>query len=91
MVTFFDFPKGHHPHLRTSNVVESPFAAVRLRTNAAKRSKKVTSATSIIWKILMLQEKKFRRLKCFSKLRTVYNNAEFRRPKNDSINPKRAA
>ena len=36
MVAFYDFPEDHWKHLRTMNVVESPFAAVRLRTTAAK-------------------------------------------------------
>jgi len=38
-------------HLRTSNAVELPFAAVRLRTAEAKRYKKVENATAVIWKI----------------------------------------
>lgn len=37
MVTFYRFPQEHWKHLRTTNVVESPFAALRLRTDAAKR------------------------------------------------------
>jgi transposase-like protein len=41
MVTFYRFPKDHWRHLRTSNAIESPFAALRLRTDAAKRFKKV--------------------------------------------------
>jgi len=63
MVTFYQFPQEHWPHLRTSNVVESPFATVRLRTTAAKRFKKVENATALIWKILQLAESTFRRLK----------------------------
>ena len=47
MVTFYDFPKAHWQHLRTTNVVESPFASVRLRTDAAKRYKKVANATAL--------------------------------------------
>jgi putative transposase len=39
MVTFYRFPREHWEHLRTTNVVESPFTAVRLRTDAAKRYK----------------------------------------------------
>ena len=35
-MTFYAFPKEHWKHLRTTNPVESPFAAVRLRT--ARRS-----------------------------------------------------
>jgi transposase-like protein len=62
LVTFYAFPQAHWPHLRTTNVVESPFAAVRLRTTAAKRFKQVASATALIWRVLMVAEQRFRRL-----------------------------
>ena len=62
MMTFYQFPREHWKHLRTSNPVESPFAAVRLRTAAAKRFKKVENATAVIWKTLLIAEKTFRRL-----------------------------
>jgi len=62
MVTFYQFPREHWKHLRTSNPIESPFAAVRLRTAAAKRFKKVENATAVIWKTLLIAEKTFRRL-----------------------------
>jgi transposase-like protein len=41
LVAFYEFPKAHWKHLRTSNPIQSPFAAVRLRTAAAKRYKRV--------------------------------------------------
>ncbi len=72
MVTFYRFPKEHWKHLRTTNVVESPFAALRLRTDAAKRYKKVENATLVIWKMLMLAERRFRRLDAPEKLMQVY-------------------
>jgi putative transposase len=72
MVTFYQFPKEHWRHLRTTNVVESPFAALRLRTDAAKRYKKVENATVVIWKMLMLAERRFRRLNGPEKLTQVY-------------------
>ena len=62
MVSFYRFPRGHWRHLRTSNVVESPFAALRLRTAAAKRFKKVANATAVVCKMLLLAERKFRRI-----------------------------
>ncbi len=62
MVTFYAFPVAHWLHLRTTNVVESPFAAVRLRTTAAKRFKQVASATALIWRVLLVAERRFRRL-----------------------------
>jgi len=62
LVTFYDFPEPHWKHLRTTNVVESPFAAVRLRTSAAKRFKKVANATALIWRLLRVAEHRFRKL-----------------------------
>jgi transposase-like protein len=62
MLTYYQFPKEHWRHLRTTNVVESPFAAVRLRASAAKRFKKVERATAIIWRLLRVTEKRFRKL-----------------------------
>ena len=72
MVTFYDFPQQHWRHLRTTNPVESPFASVRLRTNAGKRYKRVQSATALIWRLLMVAEKHFRKLNAFELLPVVY-------------------
>ena len=77
MVTFYRFPKDHWTHLRTTNVVESPFSAVRLRTDAARRYKKVENAEALIWKILLIAEKKFRRLNAPELLQQVYNGQLF--------------
>lgn len=77
MVTFYDFPQEHWKHLRTTNVVESPFASVRLRTSAAKRFKKVESATALIWKLLTVAEKRFRKLDAPHLLRDVFDGRKF--------------
>jgi putative transposase len=72
MVTFYEFPKEHWRHLRTTNPIESPFAALRLRTDAARRYKKVENATTVIWKMLMIAERRFRRLRSPELVRDVY-------------------
>ena len=77
MVTFYKFPLEHWRHLRTSNVIESPFASVRLRTAAGKRYKKVASATALIWKILMIAESRFRHLNAAHLLREVAEGAVY--------------
>jgi putative transposase len=77
MLTFYEFPKEHWKHLRTSNVVESPFSAVRLRTTAAKRYKKVANATAVIWKTLLLAEKSFRKLNAPELLTEVADGATY--------------
>ncbi len=58
MTAFHDYPEKHWRHLRTTNVVESPFASVRLRTTAAKRFKRVDNATALIWRLLLVAEKR---------------------------------
>jgi putative transposase len=77
MVTFFSFPKEHWKHLRTTNPVESPFASLRLRTDAAKRYKKVNNATAVIWKMLLLAEQRFRRLDAPERMKEVFLGVQF--------------
>jgi len=77
MVTFYGYPKEHWKHLRTTNIVESPFASVRLRTSAAKRFKKVASATALIWRVLLVAEKSFRRLDHAALLAEVAEGAKY--------------
>jgi transposase-like protein len=77
MITFYQFPKEHWKHLRTSNPIESPFAVVRLRTDAAKRFKKVANASAMIWKMMLVAEKKFRRLHAPQLLMDVFNGAVY--------------
>ena len=77
LVSFYSFPKEHWQHIRTTNVIESPFAALRLRTDAAKRFKKVENATAVIWKMLLVAESKFRRLNSPELVKEVYLGARF--------------
>lgn len=62
LTAYYDFPREHCKHLRTSNVVESPFSRVRLRTAASRRFKSQVNATCLIWKTTMIAEMSFRKL-----------------------------
>lgn len=62
-LAFYQFPEQHWSHLRTTNVIESPFAAVRLRTNAAKRFKKTKSGVYLVHEVMVRLSKSWRRLK----------------------------
>lgn len=77
METFYSFPKDHWVHIRTTNVVESPFSSARLRTDAAKRFKKVENATVMLWKLLQVGEKNFRALNNPHLLPDVYSGKQF--------------
>jgi transposase-like protein len=78
MVSFFDYPQAHWVHLRTTNIVESPFAAVRLRTDAARRFKKTQNAEAMIWKLLRVAEKSWRALNAPELMREVYEGKRFK-------------
>jgi len=57
--------------------VESPFSSARLRTDAAKRFKKVENATAMLWKLLQVAEKRFRALNSPHLLQDVYAGKQF--------------
>lgn len=78
MVAYYAFPQEHWTHLRTTNPIESPFAAVRLRTTAAKRFKVVENATALIWKTLLVVEQHFRKLNAPHLCTLVYEGTTFR-------------
>jgi transposase-like protein len=77
MVTFYSFPKEHWKHLRTSNIVESPFSAVRLRTDASRRFKKVEGAKAMIWKLLQVAERNWNKLSRPDLMGEVYDGKKF--------------
>jgi putative transposase len=77
MVAFYDFPREHWKHLRTTNIIESPFASVRLRTDAAKRFKKRENATAMIWRVLLVAERRFRKLHAAHLAVEVYRGVTF--------------
>jgi len=77
MITFYEFPKEHWQHLRTSNPIESPFSALRLRTDAAKRFKKIENALAMIWKMMLVAEKRFRRLNAPELMKDVHQGATY--------------
>jgi len=62
LVTFFDFPAEHWKHLRTTNVIESPFATVRLRERATRGAGSRTKGLLMAFKLLDMAEKRWRRL-----------------------------
>ena len=54
-----------------------PFSGLRLRTDAARRFKQVSNAQAVIWKMLLVAEKRFRRLKDPHLTKDVYRGAQF--------------
>lgn len=83
MVAYDAFPKEHWTLLRTTNIIESPFAAVRLRTSVAKRFKVVEHSAALIWKPLLVVEPHFRKLNAPHLCSAVYDGVVF----HDGVRP----
>ena len=62
LLTFFALPAQHWIHLRTTNVIESPFATVRLRQRVTKGAGSRTKGLLMAYKLLDMAQRRWRRL-----------------------------
>jgi transposase-like protein len=62
LFTYFDFPRSHWRSIKSTNVIESIFSAVKLRTDAARRIRRRDSATYLVFKLLIAAERRWHRL-----------------------------
>lgn len=62
LMTFFGLPAEHWQHLRTTNVIESPFATVRLRQRVTKGAGSRIKALVMAYKLLDMAQQRWRRL-----------------------------
>jgi len=62
LLTLFDFPAEHWRHLRTTNVVESPFATVRLRQRVTKGAGSRAKGLTMAFKLLDMSQARWRKL-----------------------------
>jgi transposase-like protein len=77
LLTFFDYPAEHWKHLRTSNVVESPFATVRLRQRVTKGPGSRNKGLTMAFKLLDMAQSRWRRLDGASLLPLVREGVSF--------------
>jgi transposase-like protein len=61
MLAYYEFPEAHWRHLRTTNIIESNFDPVRSRTNVCKRLRSGTSATYLVFALLVRRSDRWRR------------------------------
>lgn len=52
LLRYFDFPKEHWVHLKTTNPIESIFAGVRLRTRVVRRFQRSKTGVAFVFKVL---------------------------------------
>ena len=63
MLTFFDFPAAHWLSIRSTNVIESAFATVRLRQRVTKGAGSRAKGLTMAFKLLAMAEKRWRRIR----------------------------
>jgi putative transposase len=62
LLSFYDFPAEHWLHLRTTNVIESVFATVRLRTEKTKGSGTRVACLTMVFKLMESASRRWRAL-----------------------------
>lgn len=77
LLAFYDFPAAHWQHLRTTNPIESSFATVRLRMNKTRNCLGATTAMTMLYKLAMEAQRKWRRLRGFRLLADVVADVKF--------------
>lgn len=75
MLAYYAYPAGSWKHLRTTNPIESVFASVRLRTDAAKRLRTGKSATYLVYALVKRLSQSWRRLSGFDAAATILTEA----------------
>jgi len=71
MFAYYPFPAANHKNLRTTNPIESIFASVRLRTDAAKRLRTIKTATFLLFALIQRLAKRWRKIDGYDELTTV--------------------
>jgi putative transposase len=77
LLAFYNYPAEHWGHLRTTNVIESPFATVRLRTKKTKGCGSATATLTMVFKLLQSAEKRWISLRSKEMTREVFNGVKF--------------
>jgi putative transposase len=85
LLAFFDFPAEHWVHLRTGNVIESPFATVRLRQRVTKGAGSRQKGLLMAFKLLLMAQERWRRINSAHLISLVQAGVEF----GDGIQPER--
>ena len=63
LLTFYDFPAAHWQSIRSTNVIESSFATVRLRQRVTKGAGSRAKGLTMAFKLLAMAEKRWRRIR----------------------------
>ena len=96
LLTFYDFPAENWQHIRTTNPIESTFATVKHRTYKAKGCFSQTTILTMVFKLCLDAQTRWKKLYGFNRLAEVVSGVKFidgvkAKNKSIKINRKKAA
>jgi transposase-like protein len=77
LLTFYDFPAAHWQSIRSTNVVESAFATVRLRQRVTKGAGSRAKGLTMAFKLLAMAEKRWRRIRSPQLVQKLLDGTKF--------------
>ena len=78
LLAFYDFPAEHWQSIRTTNPIESTFATVRLRSKRTRNCGSRATTLAMVFKLLQVAEKRWRKLPGFRTLELVVSGKKFK-------------
>jgi transposase-like protein len=77
LLTYYDFPAAHWQTIRSTNVIESAFATVRLRQRVTKGAGSRARGLAMAHQLLAMAQKRWRRLRSPHLVQELLNGTKF--------------
>jgi transposase-like protein len=77
LLAFYRYPAEHWPSLRSTNVIESTFATIRLRTKRTKGCGSRIATLTMVFKLVESAAKRWHRLRGYQRIPDVLNGVVF--------------
>jgi len=77
LLTFYDFPAAHWQTIRSTNVIESAFATVRLRQRVTKGAGSRARGLTLAHQLLAMAQKRWRRIRSPHLVQELLNGTKF--------------
>lgn len=85
LFTFYRFPAEHWQHIRSTNVIESTFATVRLRTHKTRGQGTLNMTLAMVFKLAERAALRWRKLRGYKLIKMVFKGVVFTNGKIDNL------
>jgi len=78
LFTFYRYPAQHWQHIRSTNVIESVFSTIRLRTKKTRGQGTLDMTLAMVFKLAERASKKWRKLRGYQSIEKVIEGVNFK-------------